>query len=170
MEVRSMRTIHWLFVVSVALFIAGLGFVIAGARAMQRGTGAPAAAQGPQITPVASIKQIMDGIIGPASTVVYGAVGSKISTAGIEEIAPKNDEEWAVVGNNAAALIEAGNLLMLPGRAVDNGDWIKMTQDMINGAKIALKAAADKNTDGILEAGGPINTACDDCHARYQRQ
>jgi hypothetical protein len=162
-----MRTIHWLFVLSVALFIAGIGFVIAGARTLQRGAAPP---EGPQIVPVASIKQIMNGIVGPAAGVVYGAVGATVSAAGIEEIAPENDEEWAAVGNSAAALVEAGNLLMMPGRAVDNGDWITMTQAMIDGARLALKAAADKDPDGVLGAGEPINNACDNCHGKYQRQ
>ena len=165
-----MRTIHWLFVVSVALFVAGIGFVIAGARAMQRGTPVAAAPAGPQIAPVATIKQIMNGIVGPASMVVYGAVGSKITTKGVEDFAPKNDEEWAAVGNSSAALVEAGNLLLMPGRAIDNGDWVTMTQAMIDGAKLAVKASADKSADGILGAGGPINEACDNCHERYQRQ
>ena len=165
-----MRAIHWLFVLSVVLFVAGIGFVIAGARAMQRGAPAAAGPAGPQIVPVASIKQIMNGIVNPAALVVYGAVGSKVTAAGVENFQPKTDEEWANVGNSAAALIEGGNLLMMPGRAIDNGDWVKMTQAMIDGAKIALKAAAEKNPDGILEAGGPINEQCDNCHGRYQRQ
>jgi cytochrome c553 len=165
-----MRIIQWLFVLSVALFVAGIGFVIAGARVMQRGAPAAAAPAGPPIVPVASIKQIMNGIVDPASMVVYNAVSSKVTTKGTEDIAPRNDDEWAKVGDSAVALVEAGNLLLMPGRAIDNGDWVKMTQAMIDGAKLAVKAAADKSADGILGAGEPINTACDNCHGRYQRQ
>jgi len=36
-----MRPLHWFFVIAVALFIGGLGFIIAGARMARR---APAAA------------------------------------------------------------------------------------------------------------------------------
>jgi cytochrome c556 len=34
----------------------------------------------------------------------------------------------------------------------------------------ALKAAQEKNKDGILSAGEVINKACDACHERYLRQ
>src|SRR5258705_9167014 len=42
---RNMRTIYWLFGISVALFISGIGFVIAGERTARAAT--PAAAGGP---------------------------------------------------------------------------------------------------------------------------
>jgi len=93
-----MRIVHWLFVVSVALFVSGIGFVVAGARTTRL---APAA-DVPVTTPVASIKQIMNGIVAPAATVVYNAVGTFVSAEGVKEVAPQNDEEWAAVGTSAA--------------------------------------------------------------------
>ena len=57
-----MRLIHWLYVVSAALFIGGIAFIIAGARTAQ--LAAPVEARAPEITPVASVKQLMDGIVG----------------------------------------------------------------------------------------------------------
>ena len=70
-----MRTVHWLFVVSVGLFISGIAFVVAGGRAARLAPRAEVTA----ITPVASIKQIMNGITEPASAVIYGAVGDRKS-------------------------------------------------------------------------------------------
>jgi hypothetical protein len=93
-----------------------------------------------------------------------------ISVDGIKETAPQNDAEWAALANQAAALVESGNLLLVPGRAIDNGDWVKMTQDFIEKSKLAIKAAEDKSTEGILAAGSEINMTCDNCHAKYQRQ
>ena len=46
------------------------------------------------------------------------------------------------MGNSAAALIESGNLLLMGSRAVDKGDWVKMSQAMIEAGKAALKATA----------------------------
>ena len=86
-----MRTVYWLFVVSVALFISGIGFVIAGARTAQAAT---PLAEAPVTTPVASIKQIMNGIVMPDAYVIYNAVGTKSTAKGVEEIAPQNDGEW----------------------------------------------------------------------------
>jgi hypothetical protein len=161
-----MRTAQWLFVVSVALFISGIGFVIAGARSARAAT---PVAEAPVTTPVATIKQIMNGIVMPDAYVIYNAVGTKSSAAGIEEIAPKNDEEWAAVGNAAAAIVESGNLLLMGDRALDKGDWVKMTREFMEQGKLALKAAEAKDTDGIVSAGGDLNTTCDNCHAKYQR-
>jgi hypothetical protein len=161
-----MRTVHWLFAVSVALFVTGIGFVVASGRTTQQGVPDEA----PSITPVASVKQIMNGITAPAATVVYNAVGTFISTGGVKEIAPQNDEEWAVVGNSAAALVESGNLLLLGDRVLDSGDWVTMTRALIDTGTLSVKAAEAKDTEGILSAGSEINETCDNCHAKYQRQ
>ena len=162
-----MRTLNWLFIVSVALFISGIGFVIASARTARSAAPVEAAVT---TTPVASVKQIMGAITGPAANVIYGAVSTSVTAAGITEVFPQNDEEWAVVGNNAAALAESANMLMTDGRAVDKGDWVKLSQQLVDASKLALKAVAEKSTSGILDAGGPINETCDSCHEKYQRQ
>ena len=161
-----MRTVYWLFVVSVALFISGIAFIVAGARTTQA---SPVEVR-VETTPVASIKQIMNAIVMPDAYVIYNAVGTKSSATGVEEIAPKNDEEWAAVANAAAAVIESGNLLLMGNRLLDKGDWIKMTREFMKQATLALKAAEAKDTNGIVAAGGDLNTTCDNCHAKYQRQ
>jgi len=163
-----MKAVHWLFVVSVALFVSGIGFVIAAARTIRQ---APAAvdASTASPTPVASVKQIMKGITGPAATVVYNAVGTTMSSKGTEEKAPHTDAEWEEVGNAAAALIESGNLLLMGSRVVDRGDWLKESRALIEAGKQALKATQTKNADGVFAAGEPINQTCDNCHHKYQR-
>jgi hypothetical protein len=161
-----MRTVQWLLVVSAALFISGIGFVIASARTARS---ASPVAEVLVTTPVASIKQIMNGIVMPDAYVIYEAVGTKSSAAGVEEIAPQNDAEWAKVANSAAAVVEAGNLLLMGDRAVDKGDWVKMTRAYMDAGARALKAAEAKDKDGIVDAGGDLNTTCDNCHAKYQR-
>ena len=161
-----MRTVQWLFIVSVALFISSIGFVVASARTARTAT---PVAEAPVTTPVASIKQIMNGIVMPDAYVIYEAVGTKSSAAGVEEIAPQNDEEWAKVANAAAAIVESGNLLLMGDRVVDRGDWIKLTHEFMEQGKLALKAAEAKDKEGIVSAGGDLNTSCDNCHAKYQR-
>lgn len=162
-----MRIIYWLLAVSVALFISGIGFVIAAARtARDAGT----AIEVPVTVPVASVAQIMNGITGPSATIVYNAVGTIINADGVTEIEPQNDEEWANVANAAAAVVESGNLLLIGDRALDNGAWVTMTKAMIATGQDALKAALTKDKNAVLEAGGPLNETCDMCHAQYQRQ
>ena len=163
-----MRTIQWLFVVSVLLFISGIGFVIAAARTSRE---APAAAaEVPVAVPVATIKQVMSGITQPAATAVYSAVGTVVNAEGVKETAPQNDEEWAALASQAAALVESGNLLLMGNRVVDTGDWVTMTRAMIEKGQLAIKAAEAHDKEGILDAGSAINDTCDTCHAKYQRQ
>lgn len=161
-----MRMVYWLFVVSAALFVSGIGFIVAGARTTQRA----APVEAPALTPVASVKQIMNGIVQPAATVVFGSVGTIISAAGIVEKAPKTDEEWAAVGSSAVALVESANLLVMGDRAVDREDWVKMSRALAEAGMTALKATEAKSADGVLSAGAVVNESCDNCHRKYQRE
>jgi hypothetical protein len=163
-----MRTVHWLFVISVALFISGIGFIVAGARSGQPETSAQ---QAPALTltPVASVKQLMNGIVTPSAYVVFDSVSTIVDASGTTEKQPRTEEEWAAVGAGAAALIESANLLLMGNRPVDQGDWVKMTLAMADAGKAALKAAEAKDPEGILAAGETINKTCDNCHQKYQR-
>ena len=160
-----MKIRHWFFLIGVLLYVTGIGFAIAGARAARL---APAV-EAPPTSPVASVRQIMKGIVAPAATVVFNSVSTTVSFRGTEEKFPRTDAEWEEVGNSAAALIESGNLLLLGSRAVDKGEWVKMSQAMIDAAKVALKAVEAKSADDILASGDAINVSCDNCHRRYQR-
>ena len=165
-----MRTVNWLFGISLLLFISGIGFIIASERTARAATPATAAAAAAEVTPVATVKQIMIGITNPAAYAIYEAVGTKTTSKGIEEIAPQTDEDWAKVESAAAAVAESGNLMLTGNRAIDKGDWVKMTHDMMDKAKLAMAAAKAKDKDKIVETGGDLNVTCDNCHARYSRQ
>lgn len=163
-----MKIVHWLFVVSVALFVSGVGFVIVGARAAWQAPAAvdPAPAT---LTPVASVKQLMEGIVGPAAGVVFNSVSTTYTSKGIEEKAPRTDTEWETVGSSAAALIESGNLLLMGSRVVDKGEWTTQSLALIEAGKVALKSTQDKSADQLLASGEAVNAACDGCHLAYQR-
>jgi hypothetical protein len=161
-----MRTVHWLFVISAALFVSGIGFIIASART---GQAEAAAAPVASLPPVASVKQIMAGIVMPAAYVVFDSVSTIVDAKGTQENQPRTDEEWARVGASAAVLIESANMLLIGDRAVDQGDWVKMSKAMADAGQMALKATDAKKPEGILEAGEAINQSCDSCHEKYQR-
>ena len=156
-----------MLLVSAALFISGIAFIVASARSAQPANTDEVAVA---MTPVASVRQIMNGLVAPAATVIYESVATTVSAAGVEEKLPRTDAEWEHVATNAAMLAEAGNLLVMDERAVDNGDWVTISKDLTAAAGRALKAAASRSADGIIDAGGAINETCDGCHAKYQRQ
>ena len=112
----------------------------------------------------------MQATIDPAADVLFEAVGTIVSASGVEEIAPKNEEEWATVRYNALTLAESGNLLMIGDRARDQGDWIKMSQALVDVGVVALKAAEAKNPEALFEAGGEVYAVCQQCHSRYWQQ
>jgi len=161
-----MRIVHWLFAVSIALFLSGLVFVFAGARMAKRAPAGRTADQ--KVVPVASVKQIMKGIVGPATDRVFDSVQFIITASGTEAKAPKTDGEWEAVGNDAAAIIESGNLILMDGRAVDAGEWSKMSRAMIDAAKIVLRATEAKDSEKVFEAGDALNASCDNCHEKYR--
>jgi hypothetical protein len=157
-----MRTIHWLYLVTVALFVASVGLFVAGASANARIAG--------EVSDVATVRQLMDGIVMPAAAVVFESVATIVTQEGTEDRQPRTEAEWALVGANAAALIESGNLLMMGRRVVDEGDWITMTRAMMDAAGVALKATEARDVEGLFASGEAINMACDACHAKYQEQ
>jgi cytochrome c553 len=115
-------------------------------------------AQAPGIRPVASIRQLHDALLTPASDALY-AVGSE---------APKTDAAWKAVRNQAVVLAEAGNLLMLPGRAKDGGEWMRLSTAMADAAARALRAAEKQDVDEVLKAGDEIAAICEACHEPYR--
>jgi hypothetical protein len=162
------QVVQWLFLVSVALFIGGIAFIIAAAR-----TSRPAASTSPEVPatpPVATVKQIMNAIVMPNATVIYNAVGSTIDGTKLEEFAPKNDTEWQAVGSSAAAIVESGNLLLVGDRLIDKREWLSFTQRFIAAGRAALVAADQKKPAGVFTAGGDLNETCDACHEKYKRQ
>lgn len=154
--------------VSAALFIFGVGFIVVGARGRTAAEApAPAAVTA---TPVATVKQLMAAIAMPTSDAIFNSVQTNVTDKGVEEVAPKDDQEWAALAASAAALAEVGNLMTTGGRAVDTGDWVKMSQAMTAAAKETVDAAVAHDKEAVLRAGDKVNQSCDACHGRYRRQ
>jgi hypothetical protein len=154
-----MRTTYGLLIVSLLLFVFGIWFVLAGARNASVQPAAPA---------VASVLEVMDGIVAPAAQVVYDSVATIVDREGVKETRPRNDREWQRVAGNAAALIEAAQLLQVEGRARESEDWKTISQAMSDAAAQVRAAAQKKDPEGILAAGEQLNNSCDNCHRKFQ--
>ena len=89
-----MRTIHWLYLVTVMLFVASVALFVKGASSSGR--------IAREATEVATVKQIMDGIVMPSAQVVFDAVAIITTVEGTEERQPRTETEWARVGASAA--------------------------------------------------------------------
>lgn len=128
------------------------------------GTVPTAGGPAPPLRPVASVVQLMDAIVIPSSQRVFDAV---VYVNGQLERSPKSDDDWFRVQMNALAVAEAGNLLMLPPRAKDDGDWLTFSRALTDSAYRAAQAAEAKDLDAVLRTGGELYNACTQCHEKY---
>src|SRR4051812_5603087 len=111
-----MRTIYGLLAVSLLTLVTGIVLIV---MALRNGGDAQASA------PAATVKQVMQAIVVPASAAVYNAVSTTVTEKGTTEIFPRNDRDWEIVGSQAMALAEAAELLKSGGRAKDRSDWTR---------------------------------------------
>lgn len=126
-----------------------------------RSESAPAvAASSPSFKVVGPSREIMLAVTIPASEAVFTAAAEP----------PTTDDQWVSVERAALTLAESGNLLLVPGRAVDEGEWSRFSRMLIDSAAQAYAAAQAKDIDGVSEAGNAIYEACEGCHKKYLPQ
>jgi hypothetical protein len=114
--------------------------------------------------PVMTVKELMNATIEPTAEVVFDAA---VWENGVSIGAPKNDDEWNEVRNNALTLAESGNLLMMETRAKDQLGWMTRSEALVDAGVGAAKAAESRNLDAVFLAGGQIYQACTGCHQQY---
>jgi len=116
---------------------------------------------------VTDMKEFMSWVIDPAAVALWASVGTVVTKDGEQKIAPQTDEEWAIARHNAAVVAEAGNLLMLDGRAVDREAWMLAARGLIDKGERAMQAAAAKDADALFSANSDLYLACTECHKTY---
>ena len=141
---------------------------------------------------VATIKDIMDSAVDPSADYIWESIGTEVSAAGIVDHRPQNDEEWKEERRRAVLLVEAANLLMMPGRKVaksgekaenpevelspeeiealinkDRPTFIRLAKEFQKTAIEQLKAVDDRNVQELLRTGGDLDTNCENCHKVY---
>lgn len=114
-----------------------------------------------------SMHEMMTWYLEPAADVIWDSAGFVITESGEVDLQPTTQEGWDNVRNNATVVAEAGNLLMMPGLAVDALDWQDYSVGLIDAAVSARKAAMNKDAEALFEAGGQIYNVCRACHNRY---
>ena len=86
----------------------------------------------------------------------------------IETRTPKTDSEWTVVEGQALMVAETANLLMLPGRARDQKQWMADSKLMLDVGALALKAAKAKDVPAIAALSDQLYESCTSCHTHYR--
>jgi hypothetical protein len=140
-----------------------------------------------------SVKELMDAIVDPSADTLWNAVGTIVDKEkGIQELAPKTPEEWQDVRNAAVRIIEGGNLLMMPNRAVAPAGTKSATPGVeLEPAEIAalikndrrsfdgfarelqalggeaLRAIEAKNVELLMDVGARMDGVCESCHQTF---
>jgi hypothetical protein len=115
-----------------------------------------------------SMAEFMGHVVDPAAFGFWGGSGTEDSVDGVRDLAPTTDEGWEALETSAATLIEAGNMLQLPGRPRDPHDhWNKYAQELSARAAEGKAAAFAKDKQAVFETGARIFQVCEACHAEY---
>jgi len=123
------------------------------------GTAALAQDDGPLLT----VKQLMNALITPTTTTIWGAY--QLET----------EAQWQEVENAAWAVIAAGELLAAggagPGESemATEADWQSHNNDMIAAARQVVAAAQARDEETLSAVGNnALYPPCETCHQQYQ--
>ena len=107
---------------------------------------------------VGTMSDLMVKIIYPASDALFY----------IESRTPKTDTEWTMLEGQALMVAESANLLMLPGRARDQQQWMVDAKLMLDASADAYAAAKKRDVNGIVMVGERLLESCTSCHKNYR--
>ena len=139
-----------------------------------------------------TVREVMRGIVDPSADVLFNAVSTTISAAGVEDRQPRTDEEWELVQRGALTLVEAANLLVLPRRVAHPEEentsaapeeltpaeiqkkidanreaWVKHVLQLQSVATQALKTTQARDPQALFDVGEHIEKACESCHMEF---
>jgi len=142
--------------------------------------------------PESTIKDIMDAMVDYNADWLWDAVAIEYSAKGVIDKRPRTDEDWKEARKHAIALMEASNLLLMPGRLVarpgeksenpgieeepeqikalidgDRARWVNNAHGLFDSAKLMLDAIDKKDSELLLDLGDQLDQACEKCHMYY---
>jgi len=134
----------------------------------------------------------MDSMVDPSADYIWNSIGTEVSAAGVIEKSPKTDDEWKEERRRAIQLVEAANLLVMPGRKVakageksenpgielgpeeiqavidgNRATFARLAKEFQDTAIEQLEAIDKKDLMSLLKVGGDIDTRCENCHKTY---
>ena len=152
----------------------------------------PPASSDPPYKTTATVKDIMEHIVDPAGDMIWNSVATTVDSKGIHEMTPKTDDDWKMVRSGAIMLVEASNLLMMPGRHVarsgeksetpgielepsemeaninkDRAAWYQRAGRLHDIAEKTLTVIDARDVKGLFDVGAQIDEACENCHRQY---
>lgn len=147
-----------------------------------------------EITPVVSVKELMEGMIDPIADNIFDAVWWDNTAKGVVEHRPTTDEDWEKVKVGAVTMVEGIELLKVPRPWTPPGDvnnsvgpnapelsptqmqakldkdpvlWTAKIQALRNVGLEVLEIVKKKDANALWQAGGDLDDACEGCHLEY---
>ena len=143
-----------------------------------------------QADATATIQEIMAAKVDPAADALWASVAFIASPSGTEERRPRTAAEWRAVRGDAVSLLAAAKLLRVPGRLVKHGNsppgqgelsaaeiqqridahpdaFVRFVGRLQDAGLKALAAIDARDPQGLMDAGGVIDAACEACHLSY---
>jgi hypothetical protein len=144
--------------------------------------------------PVVSVKELMKYMIDPIADNIFDAVGTVVTTKGVENREPKTEEDWDKIETGAVSLAEGAYLLKVPREFTPAGDrnnsegpeavelspeaikakvlkdpveWNARIETLRNAALATLEIVKKKDKAALWDASENLDTACENCHRSY---
>lgn len=121
----------------------------------------------PPYKPVASTLDLMRSLITFSAETYWESVSVIVDESGITEHAPETDEDWIEVWAAGMSLAEAGNLLMMPPRGIDDPEWTRLSTALVDVGFEAARVASTRDFEGVLDVGEQIYNVCVECHQEF---
>ncbi len=146
----------------------------------------------PEYRATSTVREVMNSVIDPSADGLWDSVEVVATFEGTVYKQPRTDDEWAALRRHAVTLVEASNLLLVPGRKVARpgesaGDpradlnpeevearmrqapqvWARHVHRLHDAALESVKAIDAKDVAALMSAGETLDTACESCHSEY---
>jgi len=144
------------------------------------------------LQPTAAIEEVMRYVVDPAADSIWESVVTEVTPEGVVDHMPESDDDWARLRGHALTLVEASNLLLIPGRRVaapgsrsempgvdlepeqieallaeSPEAWAQFVGALRESGLVVLSAVEARDVDALLVAGDGLDLACENCHVRY---
>lgn len=131
--------------------------------------GSPTAgSDGPSYNMTLNMTDFMNMVLEPSADALWRSAGWVLDEVeGYYELYPTDDEGWERVRNQAAMIVEAGNAMMLPGRAMEQREWATYSSAMSTVALTAMRAATEQDEEALFQAGAQLYSVCTACHQAF---
>jgi hypothetical protein len=176
-----------------ALLCGLLALTVACSSTKSAPSGSPGGLWG-DMKPIVSVKELMDGMIDPASDFVFDSIGTIITNEKITEIQPRTEEDWNRIKVGAITMAEGVYLLKVPRRFAPVGDennssgpeaeelspaqitaklekdpvlWNAKIEALRNVGLEVLEIVKKKDVNALWDACEDLDSACENCHLEF---